>query len=296
MKSNLVLYFKGGLGNQLFQICAGLSIARKAGMKLEYDDSWYQINERYGSIDRHFRICDLGLVNENMKYLLPSWLSSHRTIRILRRMPLWLRNKLGYFEDLKIDECQMLEKSLSKRKLLNGYWMNPPILNEISSITKALDIHKNRISLKYEELIIELQAKNSISLHIRLGDYKKFANIYDVLTVDYYKDAISAIAFENDLKDNFKIIIFTDDPESAQTQYADIFSDAKWITSKSIPNELDTLVLMSMSSNLVCANSSFSWWAAVSGNRSKKVIFPAKYTSNQFSSEIGLTYPGWIII
>ena len=296
VESKLILYFKGGLGNQLFQLCAGLSIARKLGVPLKFDDGWYNIHQTNTLANRSFKVCDLELIEPSMKCMTPFWISNPNFQRIVRRLPSNLKESIGFFEEISISDSEKILKCRVKRRILSGYWMNPPILQEIETLKISLDSLQQRILKKYPYLVNELKRENTVTVHIRLGDYKNFPEIFDVLNCSYFE---TALKFLKQGKSNYvksEIIVFTDDPDEAKFRYGSIFAGAKWITSQEVPDELDTLLLMSLSNNLICANSSFSWWAAVSGNRSKKVVFPFHYTRNQSSHDLGLEMHNWKII
>jgi hypothetical protein len=53
-----------------------------------------------------------------------------------------------------------------------------------------------------------------------------------------------------------------------------------WISPPIGTDATESLVLMSFGKAIITANSSFSWWAAVSGNRTKKVIAPIPWFKN----------------
>jgi hypothetical protein len=54
----------------------------------------------------------------------------------------------------------------------------------------------------------------------------------------------------------------------------------------------EDLMLMSQSDALIMSNSSFSWWAAQLGNRSKIVVCPTKWFRDIMDPE-GLIPPEW---
>lgn len=296
MESKLILYFKGGLGNQLFQLCAGLSIARKLDVPLQFDDSWYEIQQTDTLSNRSFKACDLELIDPSMKCATPIWISNPKFQKIVRRFPSRMKERLGLFEEIGISDCEKILKCRGKRSILSGYWMNPPILQEIETLKIALDSLQQRILRKYPYLVEELKLESTLTVHIRLGDYKNFPEIFDVLDSHYFEEALQFLQQGKSDYAKSRIIVFTDDPDEAKFRFGSTFAGAKWITSQEVPDELDTLLLMSLSNNLICANSSFSWWAAVSGNKSKRVVFPFHYTKLQSSRDLGLDMLNWKII
>ena len=108
-----------------------------------------------------------------------------------------------------------------------------------------------------------------IALHIRRGDFLINSLNHHNLTLDYYQEAISQ--FDSDRE----VIIFSDDPDWCKEQ--EIFSGDRFLVSESSNSYVD-LCLMSMCSDFIIANSTFSWWGAwLSKNESKTVIAPSKW-------------------
>ena len=75
------------------------------------------------------------------------------------------------------------------------------------------------------------------------------------------------------------MISFSDDTEWCKQQ--ELFSGDRFLVSES-GNPYVDLCLMSMCSDFIIANSTFSWWGAwLSANKDKKVIAPKKWFGTQ---------------
>jgi hypothetical protein len=83
-----------------------------------------------------------------------------------------------------------------------------------------------------------------------------------------------------------EFVIFTNDVSYALSQFPNIPIIQE--------SELDSLYLMSKCSGCICANSSFSWWAAYL-NSERRIVIPSKWVNGEFHHQ---TYrvPGWIVI
>jgi hypothetical protein len=105
---------------------------------------------------------------------------------------------------------------------------------------------------------------NPISLHVRRTDYVINPN-HTALPLDYYKKALDIFDRDRD------VIIFSDDPKWCLEQK--LFSDDRFFVSEIGDTYID-LCLMTLCSDHIIANSSFSWWGAwlADGN---KVIAPS---------------------
>ena len=108
-----------------------------------------------------------------------------------------------------------------------------------------------------------------ISLHVRRTDYLTKSNEHPPQTIEYYESALSN--FDSDRN----VIIFTDDISWCKSQ--ELFSSDRFLISESKDNRID-LCLMSLCSDYIIANSSFSWWGAwLSKNENPTVIAPKKW-------------------
>jgi hypothetical protein len=111
--------------------------------------------------------------------------------------------------------------------------------------------------------------KDPIALHIRRGDFLRNSGNHHNLSLDYYEKALSHY------DSNREVIIFSDEPQWCKEQ--SLFSDDRFLISES-ENSYADLCLMSMCSDFIIANSTFSWWGAwLSQNKNKTVLYPSKW-------------------
>ena len=106
------------------------------------------------------------------------------------------------------------------------------------------------------------QFDDPVALHIRRGDYLINSANHHNLSLKYYEKALEH--FDSDRQ----VIIFSDDPEWCMEQ--ELFSDDRFIVAEDI-GPYHSLYLMSLCSDFIIANSTFSWWGAWLANRGKVV-------------------------
>lgn len=150
----------------------------------------------------------------------------------------------------------------------------------------ALETIENSAALNTDE-----QRKNTVSIHIRLGDYKILAHHQQDLA-QYYIQALSHV------KPGSRLHLFSDEPElcshifAAYAQQHDIlFTVAKK------RSDVESLYEMSLcrGGNIV-ANSTFSWWAAWYAHQhgSPWATYPSKW--GQGMPEPTDLFPEWATI
>ena len=124
---------------------------------------------------------------------------------------------------------------------------------------------KNNIKEDVQDAIKEIESP--LALHIRRTDYAKYAH-HPILPLSYYEEALKQ--FDNDRT----VIIFSDDPKWCYEQ--ELFADDRFLVSDN--DHLLDLCMMTLCSDFIIANSSFSWWGAwLSESPNKKVIAPKKW-------------------
>ena len=118
-----------------------------------------------------------------------------------------------------------------------------------------------------------------IALHVRHGDYG--CDNHPVCPKEYYDNALSKFDSKR------TVVIFSDDPKWCSTE----FPDDRFLISEGGDNLAD-LCMMTMCSDFIIANSSFSWWGSwLSKNPDKRIIAPKKwfgtgYTKNHDTSDL----------
>ena len=111
-----------------------------------------------------------------------------------------------------------------------------------------------------------------IALHVRHGDYG--CDNHPVCPKEYYDNALSKFDSKR------TVVIFSDDPKWCSTE----FPDDRFLISEGGDNLAD-LCMMSMCSDFIIANSSFSWWGSwLSKNPDKRIIAPKKWFGHGYTA------------
>jgi hypothetical protein len=176
---------------------------------------------------------------------------------------------------------------------LTGYWQSYKyfelIRDDLAYIFKPL--HLDNYS---KELIEKLKKNNSLSLHIRRGDYvTNFrANIFHGLCdLDYYNKAVNYIRC---IKQVDLICIFSDDIDWVKQNLFIEGVDIIYI-SEFVIDHIQEFEIMKQCQHNIIANSSFSWWAAfLNSNPEKIVIAPKKWFNDQSINTSDLCPQEWI--
>lgn len=144
---------------------------------------------------------------------------------------------------------------------LQGYFQTEKYFKNIEDEIRDDFTFRNQISLLCKHKMSEVD--RPIALHIRRGDFLiNFAN-HNNLGLDYYDAAL------NKFDINRTVIIFSDDPEWCKEQ--SLFEDDRFLVSEGNDSYTD-LCLMSLCTDFIIANSTFSWWGAWLSKSINKVV------------------------
>ena len=164
---------------------------------------------------------------------------------------------------------------LPDNTLIEGLWQCEKYFGEIADIirkdfTLKDSLQKNSATWKKKIL----SAKNSVSIHVRHGDYISPANRYiqGVLRKDYYQTAIDELKkFYPDMT----IFIFSDDLDWTRENFN---FDVPTEFVENCERDVDEIYLTSLCKHNIIANSTFSWWGAwLNQNPDKKVFAPTPW-------------------
>lgn len=253
----IIIKLQGGLGNQMFQYAYAKALQSK-GYNVKLD--------RFSYFRDNLRKYELGEYNVSIK---PFFLA-----RVFNKLFL----RLPVYKVKRLLDDNIAVKS-PDNKCLDGYFQSEKyFLHERNIILKEFTI-KNKLSnyaIEIEEGI--KNSKISCSIHVRRGDYilDKNLSIHGICSLEYYKRAIKII--ENKYK-KVLFFVFSDDNEWVKENIRKdnvIYIDNN---KTKIPHE--DIYLMSLCSNNIIANSSFSWWGAwLNRNINKTVIAPKVWFAN----------------
>jgi hypothetical protein len=236
----------GGLGNQLFQISTAYSHAIDNGFWCGFD-----LSKTYLPLQGHeASIYKSGIYSE-----LP--LIKHGDYRFQAyKEPRWEYDSIPAIDNM----------------LLDGYFQSPKYFNHNRGKLLKLFLNDainygvlNRLADRYS---VELQ--NSVSLHVRRGDYLKFPKIHPQQGMNYHWTAIEQISNKHTIG---CVLVFSDDIPWCKMNFAgEKFRFVEGNTDQ------EDLILQSLCNHNIISNSSFSWWGAyLNCNPDKMVIAPQQW-------------------
>ncbi|UXY52069.1 alpha-1,2-fucosyltransferase [Pseudomonas tohonis] len=269
----IVFFGQGGLGNQLFQYAAARRLAEKTGQDLVLDAHWFE-NPRKGETPRALEL---------KKYPLSFRMATGSEQKRWRLIRGRFGSKLSFLCNLTLLKEQGI--TVDTRVLnstgscyLLGYWQSEKYFNDIRGV--LIDELKPLIPPSSEDDVVMalMSDSNSVSLHVRRGDYvslQSAASYHGVCSLSYYNKAV--LHMKEQLGDGLKFFVFSDDPDWVK-ENLNLDADVVYVSHNSPDDAFQDLRLMSACKHHILANSSFSWWGAWLGEwRDGLVIAPSRW-------------------
>ncbi|MCP5146765.1 MAG: alpha-1,2-fucosyltransferase [Pseudomonadales bacterium] len=272
-KPVVVCRVRGGIGNQLFSYAAARRLAVVNDMELVIDnitgfqrDFTYQ---RTYELEKFKIPCRFASYSERLepfsrlrRHLLSTW-EKRREFSERR-----------YIFEEKLDfDRRLLDLKPTSSVFMDGYWQSANYFRDVESVIRAdleiippTDTHNLRMS---EQIT---SSHSSVACHVRFFDDPLQGGSNNA-QVEYYVKAIEIIETR---VENPHYFLFSDHPDAA----AEIISlpPARYTCvshNTSAEMAYADLWLMSLCSNFIIANSTFSWWGAwLSAAPNKLVIAP----------------------
>ena len=267
MKRELV-FLDGGLGNQMFQY----AYANK--------------EEREG----HKVLCCYGLLEKRKThngYELDRVFEGVKAKRMI--LATYIVRVLYYLIIYKCSVCKTLlralswdfvmvekdlETSTSRNRFVLGYWQSWKNVCDIS----IFKFKEELLSEKTKEILQCAKSCNSVSLHVRRGDYVSSGNLNlygGICTHHYYEEAIRYMC-EHVQKPVF--YVFSNDKSWVKDNL--VIPNPVYVTHNEGKNSWQDMYLMSKCKHHIIANSTFSWWGAyLNRDKQKLVVCPPKLTN-----------------
>jgi len=251
----IVPMLKGGLGNQMFQIANAYAFAKRHGLE-------------WG-------------INYGLSYC-PNQGNTATKYRetLFKELPV-----TDYVPPMKYAEPTFNYREIPKRDdiVLDGFFQTEKYFIDYSDEVHDLFTFPS----KCEEIdnFLKTFTQPTVGIHIRRGDYKKFAGHHGIQDGGYYARA-------SQLFKDHQSFVCTDDWPSVQSEMT--FSKA---LRSPYTDEVMDMYLLTRCQNVVMCNSSFSWWGAFLGVKKDKVVAPKNWFGPRGPKDFQDVYrEGWICL
>lgn len=284
----------GGLGNQLFQYATGRALALKYQTELKLDLSFLNSDPKNVYTKRELELHVFN-VSANIATDKEVDAFSKRTLiqKIVRKVfpnspsKYFVANQKGF-------EYNDAFEGYPNNSYLNGYWQSERYFATVRDVLLKDLIIKKEMSEQCKLTKGLILNSNSVSLHIRRGDYVSNKNAiasHGILSLEYYNKAMTHL---NGLHQDLKVFIFSDDMNWVKGNLK-LTNECVYVDFNTGENSVFDMYLMSQCKHNIIANSSFSWWGAwLNQNPHKTVIAPEKWFADKKLNTKDLIPNSWL--
>ncbi|MCX7772822.1 MAG: alpha-1,2-fucosyltransferase [Clostridia bacterium] len=271
----MIIWFGGGLGNQLFQY-ALYHCAEAKGYPVYADLSFYNKAVCHNGFELEsifgikLRECD----EKELRQYKDRYDIIARAIRKLLIPNFGLKTNIIREQNSRFIDGLISEQN--KDSYLLGYWQSNGYFTEFEKEIKDALIFPqlDERNLAVEE---EIKRSSSVSIHVRRGDYlnKDNINLFSNLGDSHYYDL--AISYLESRFSDLRFYIFSNDNDWCR-RHLKLKSPAVFVDWNNGIGSYKDMQLMAACKHNIIANSSFSWWGAwLNRNPGKTVIAPEKW-------------------
>ena len=224
----------GGLGNYLFQIATTVSLAEK------YNDQPIFNFDSAKQVHRNINLYTNNILRKVKTGTFP--------FENIYNEPKFSYNEIPYKNNMMLNGYFQSEKYFDRELILDLFSMD--------------NCSNDYILSKYKNLL----ECETISVHVRRGDYLNRVGKHPVCDMSYYNNTFEY--FNGDCK----FIVFSDDIDWCKHNIK-----GENIHYSPFTHELQDLLLISSCKNKIIANSSFSWWSSYLSECDGITIAPKKW-------------------
>ncbi|MBN1382080.1 MAG: alpha-1,2-fucosyltransferase [Deltaproteobacteria bacterium] len=301
----IIVNLMGGLGNQMFQYAAAKQLSINYSTVLKIDATNFQ--KLTSNKDHNFQLdCFCITASQASKEEVRKYNKTRNRLRalfelvgmILYPQPSDRRNDLLYKEP-DGSAFKPAFQELGPNRYLIGYFNSYKYFNEIRDILVNEYTPRYTISPPAQEMIKQIENTNSVSIHIRRGDYVSDPNVQQcvegIITDNYYYNAFEYI-FQRVKKPHF--FIFSDAMPWVMSNFK-IPSGVTYVNINPPQRGFEDLWIMSKCKhNITAGGSTFSWWASYLNRNADKIVVRTEKISNEVKYNHPDDYfpPDWKIV
>ena len=282
----------------MFQYAAGRALAHKLGTELKLDLSL--LCSRGVDGKDTYRAYELDAFNIQASMATDSEVHrfnpvstgilerlGRRVVRVISRPSVYIEQTRGF------------DKALSEQPddtCIVGAFQSAHFFTDIKDLIRQEFTFKAAPALSATGLFDEIQKVNAVAIHVRRGDYvssAKYSQTLGAKGTAYYKKAFKRI--EESLV-NPVGFLFSDDVAWCKANIQSPFP-LRYVSEEESTQAWKDLFFMSSCKHFIIPNSTFSWWGAWLGqDPDKRVLAPAKWSSNGSLESEDRIPDGWIKI
>ena len=260
----------GGLGNQMFQYALIEALKSKYGEVVLADIHYFKdcVPHNGYELETIFPV-KLQYASAKDVKRLAFYEPNYKLHRIIKHLHIKKRTTILELLSKPYHEDVFVESS----RYYDGYWQDPRYFEGLRDVLAERFAFKLQLDGRNFSICQQIEACQSVGIHVRRGDYLKKKRYRGVCDVDYYAKAIEYVRQQVHSPHFF---VFSNDMEWCKENLLGLLDGnyclfVDWNCGKDSYKDMQ---LMTRCHSLIMANSSFSWWAAYLNNRANVIVAP----------------------
>lgn len=262
----IIIKLQGGLGNQMFQYAAGRSLVKDDDiLRLDHEflEENNSDNEHFTARRFELAIFKLLRARKTRQWETNLFKSRATYYRLLRFI---IKSRFQFIKQTGNEYKAFPKPKVNSFFYLDGYFQSENHFKQISpQLRKEFEFPPmDALNEKIKQQILDSQ--NSVSIHIRRGDYvtsEIIQDVHGVLPYSYYQNALDMLYSKHP---KLELFIFSEDIQWARDHFSG--ANIRFFDHNRLSDSWKDMALMTCCKHHIIANSSFSWWGAwLSGDR-----------------------------
>ncbi|WP_353083333.1 alpha-1,2-fucosyltransferase [Flavobacterium sp.] len=286
-KKTVIVKLQGGLGNQMFQY----AVAKGIGFERVFFDLSFLRKHSVSTNDFTAREFEL-LIFKNIK--VKEIIKTHFKFLKSKKINKLLGYKFNFITQIE-NEFVDIDKN-SDVIYLDGYFQSEKYFSHCRELILN-DFEYPELDTKNLQIKNQITSfENSVSVHIRRGDFiksKAILDIHGVVPLEFYQTAIDKLI---DIYGDIKLYFFSEDMNFVKENFKS-YPNLFFVEGNVGSDSWKDMALMSSCKHHIIANSSFSWWAAWLSKEDGITFAPRHFFNPKVNYEINDFMPErWQII
>lgn len=284
----MIVRITGGIGNQMFQYALKLKLDSISKQKCEIDTRFYRrkIVHNGFELNKVFGIC-AAQYDGSIQALADQFPLLYK---LFFRMGIRSLKTPHHLTEIRTCFRQDVLSLYERDFYIDGYWQSEEYFQSISDKVRQefqFNAFTEQENLHLEQII---RSRQSVSLHVRRGDYVGTSRFVSLGKTNYYQEAVEYI--KANVESPFFIVL--SDDISWCKENLDLSEDSIFVTWNQGNKNYRDMQIMSICKHNIIANSSFSWWGAWLNNNPEKIIVaPSRFFNGNVEDESHIIPKSW---
>lgn len=261
-----------GFGNQLFMYACGYAMARRHKEKLALDTTYLATSNL-----REYELSGLRVEYDKM-YSINKSLPYFLKVVLRKAIHTCMSLRFKQYQEIQAWHYDGALFQTTGSYRLKGYWQCEKYFKDYRNEILKMLSPSYEPTESFKELLLKIQNSNSISVHVRRGDYVALGICLNDV---YYKTAIRLMSKKVNAPEFY---VFSDDIEYAKGLFDGIENaNINFVKYEACNATIEDFLLMKSCLHNITANSSYSWWGAWANENNKKIVVcPKRETKDDF--------------